>query len=53
MKQKAGGRVLVCDAVHDCLLEGLSSLGYEVDYQPNARLSEVDQWDSKFIWHSD
>ena len=43
MKQKAGGRVLVCDAVHDCLLEGLSGLGYEVDYQPNITLPELDQ----------
>ena len=33
----------MCDAVHDCLLEGLSGLGYEVDYQPNITLSEVDQ----------
>ena len=43
MKQKAGGRVLVRDAVHDCLLEGLSGLGYEVDYQPNITLPELDQ----------
>ena len=43
MKQKAEGRVLVCDTVHDCLLEGLTSLGYEVDYQPNITLSEVDK----------
>ncbi|MEC7267865.1 MAG: hypothetical protein VXV82_04525, partial [Bacteroidota bacterium] len=43
MKQKVEGRVLVCDAVHDCLLEGLSGLGYEVDYQPNITLSELDQ----------
>jgi D-3-phosphoglycerate dehydrogenase len=43
MKQKVEGRVLVCDGVHDCLLEGLASLGYEVDYRPNVTLSEVDQ----------
>ena len=43
MKQKVGARVLVCDVVHDCLLKGLSGLGYEVDYQPNITLSEVDE----------
>ena len=43
MRQKVDERVLVCDAVHDCLIEGLSSLGYKVDYQPNITLSEVDQ----------
>ena len=43
MKQKVEGRVLVCDRVHDCLLEGLTSLGYDVDYQPDITLNEVDQ----------
>ena len=35
------GKVLICDRVHECLIEGLKGLGYEVDYQPEVILDEV------------
>ena len=37
------GKVLICDRVHECLIEGLKGLGYEVDYQPEVILDEVAQ----------